>query len=96
MIWEINFPVAKEVMTALGPMTFSAIRFFSGAMFLFALLLARPVELWVPKGEVLKIVGLDLLGITIFQGLWTFGVHNTTAPRQPSWSRPPLFSVQSR
>jgi drug/metabolite transporter (DMT)-like permease len=81
VIWGVNFPVAKQVLGVLDPVAFSAIRYLSGAFVLLAVLALRGNRLRISWAEFWPLAGLGFLGITIFQGLWAYGLDLTTAPK---------------
>ena len=81
VIWGVNFPVSKTVLEVLDPVVFSALRYFSGGLLLVLILLLRGQSLRLDRRDVLPLVGLGILGIAIFQGLWAYGLNYTTAPK---------------
>jgi drug/metabolite transporter (DMT)-like permease len=81
VIWGVNFPVAKQVLGVLDPVAFSAIRYLSGALVLIAVMTLRGNSMRVSWSEFWPLAGLGFLGITIFQGLWAYGLDLTTAPK---------------
>jgi drug/metabolite transporter (DMT)-like permease len=81
LIWGANFPIAKMVMGVLDPIVFSSVRYFSGGVLLILLLALRGQSLRLARRDILPLVGLGLLGITLFQGLWAYGLNYTTAPK---------------
>ena len=81
IIWGVNFPVAKQVLGVLDPVAFSAIRYLSGALVLLAVLALRGDSLRISWPEFWPLAALGFLGITVFQGLWAYGLDLTTAPK---------------
>jgi drug/metabolite transporter (DMT)-like permease len=81
IIWGANFPISKTVLNVLDPVVFSALRYLSGGALLVLILLLRGQSLRLDRRDVLPLVGLGILGITIFQGLWAYGLNYTTAPK---------------
>jgi|SaaInlStandDraft_7_1057024.scaffolds.fasta_scaffold64539_2 drug/metabolite transporter (DMT)-like permease len=81
VIWGVNFPVAKQVLGVLDPVAFSSIRYLSGALVLLAVMAIRGNSLRISWAEFWPLAGLGFLGITIFQGLWAYGLDLTTAPK---------------
>ena len=81
VIWGVNFPIAKQVLGVLDPVTFSAIRYLSGAFVLVAVLFLRGDSMRISWREFWPLAMLGFLGITIFQGLWAYGLDLTTAPK---------------
>ena len=81
VIWGENFPVAKQVLGVLDPIAFSSVRYFSGALVLLTVLALRGERVAISWKEFWPLAGLGFLGITIFQGLWAYGLDLTTAPK---------------
>jgi drug/metabolite transporter (DMT)-like permease len=81
VIWGVNFPVAKQVLGVLDPIAFSSVRYLSGALVLLAVLALRGERVAISWKEFWPLAGLGFLGITIFQGLWAYGLDLTTAPK---------------
>ncbi len=81
IVWGVNFPIAKQVLGVLDPIVFSSIRYLTGGLLLFAVMAMRGDSLRFARSDILPLTGLGLLGITIFQGLWAYGLDLTTAPK---------------
>lgn len=65
----------------LDPIVFSSLRYLSGGLLLILILVLRGHSLRLERRDILPLIGLGLLGITIFQGLWAYGLNYTTAPK---------------
>jgi drug/metabolite transporter (DMT)-like permease len=81
VIWGINFPISKLVLGVLDPVVFSAVRYLSGALVLMAILALHGDRLRIGWRQFWPLAGLGFLGITVFQGLWAYGLDLTTAPK---------------
>ncbi len=81
IVWGVNFPIAKQVLAVLDPIVFSSIRYLTAGLLLFVLMAMRGDSLRIARSDILPLTGLGLLGITIFQGLWAYGLDLTTAPK---------------
>ena len=81
LIWGANFPIAKSVLGVLDPIVFSSVRYLGGGVLLILILVMRGQSLRLARADILPLIGLGILGITIFQGLWAYGLNLTTAPK---------------
>ena len=79
--WGINFPIAKYVLQYMDPVVFSATRYLAAAFLLFVLLVFQGVRLRVTRQEVWLLIVIGLLGITLFQGGWAYGLSLTSASK---------------
>jgi len=78
-VWGSTYPVAKPVVAAVDPLTFSAARYLvaSLALLLFLAVSGRPAR--VRGSDLLSLAALGLLGFTLFQGLWAVALQWTSA-----------------
>ncbi|MBE7636162.1 EamA family transporter [Sneathiella sp. P13V-1] len=79
--WGVNFPIAKLVLDYMPPLVFSASRYFAASAFLFALLALRGDSLKITMTEAVRLFGIGLLGIALFQGGWAYGLSLTSASK---------------
>lgn len=79
VIWGANFAIVKASLAQIPPLAFTALRFASASVLLFAVVLVREGSLAAPRGSVWKLVGLGLVGNTIYQLLFITGLARTTA-----------------
>lgn len=79
--WGINFPIAKYVLQYMDPIVFSATRYLAAAFLLFGLLVFQGVRLRITRQELWLLVVIGLLGITLFQGGWAYGLSLTSASK---------------
>jgi drug/metabolite transporter (DMT)-like permease len=79
VIWGTNYTVVKEALDAFPPLAFMALRFAlaSGAMAL--VLHTREGFKPLPRPTLLKLVGLGLVGNTLYQCCFILGLAHTTA-----------------
>ncbi|MCW9033618.1 MAG: DMT family transporter [Rhodospirillales bacterium] len=79
--WGVNFPIAKTVLGEMQPEVFSATRYLAASFFIFLILIVRRERFSINLHEGIQLIGLGLLGITIFQGCWSFGLAMTQASK---------------
>lgn len=79
LIWGGNFTVSKYALTHLPVLTFSALRFLLASALLWGILrwLEPPVRL--PRAAVWRLIGLGVLGNTVYQIAFMTGLTMTTA-----------------
>ncbi len=85
LIAVVNYYFAREAVRALGPEVLATIRFIGTSVLMSALLLAlgphRQGRPWPTRGEILRIGGLGLLGVTVNQYLFVTGLSLTSPSR---------------
>ncbi len=70
MLMGSSYPFAKEVLAELSPLLYSASRYIvAGAVLVAAMALARR-PMAVPRRDWLPLLGLALIGVTLFQACW--------------------------
>mgnify|MGYP003108940147 CR=1 FL=1 len=79
--WGINFPLAKIALEYMDPFVFSATRYLAAPLALFTLLWFRNIPLAVTRREAAMLALIGLLGITMFQGGWAYGLNLTSASK---------------
>lgn len=79
--WGVNFPVAKFTLAAMPPLVFSSSRYFAASLILFALLRLQKRSVAISIREAWMLAGIGLLGVTLFQGGWAWGLSLTTASK---------------
>lgn len=79
--WGATYPVAKPLVAQLDPAFFSAVRYLTVAALLFAWLAVTGRGAALARRDLLPLLGLGLLGFTIFQGVWGFALERTTAAK---------------
>jgi len=78
-IWAINFSVVKWGVEAIPPLPFNAIRFLIASSIVLA---ARRLRGWRPgfqRRDRWRLLGLGLMGNTLYQVLFILGISRTTA-----------------
>jgi drug/metabolite transporter (DMT)-like permease len=78
-IWSANFVVVKAAITALGPFTFTSIRYVVAALTLLAILRWRSGSLRWPAGYGRQLFLMGALGFGAYQLLWSLGLTQITA-----------------
>ncbi len=79
--WGVNFPVAKYTLHSMPPIAFSSSRYFMASLILFAFLKLQKRSLALTVKEAFSVAGIGLLGVTLFQGGWAFGLSMTSASK---------------
>jgi drug/metabolite transporter (DMT)-like permease len=79
VIWSANFVVAKAAVEALGPLTFTSIRYVVATSTLFLLVRWRLGPVRPPARTALTLIGLGMLGFGGYQLLWSIGLTQITA-----------------
>lgn len=79
--WGVNFPVAKFTLAFMPPLVFSSSRYFAASLILFALLKLQKRSVAISLREAWMLAGIGLLGVTLFQGGWAWGLSLTTASK---------------
>jgi drug/metabolite transporter (DMT)-like permease len=75
-IWGVNYSAVKYAGSAFGPLTFTWMRvLIAMVMLLSAVLLQR--KKWPARLDVLKLLGLGVIGNGLYQLLFVFGVSRT-------------------
>jgi drug/metabolite transporter (DMT)-like permease len=79
LIWGANFTVVKLTLQELPPLGFAALRFSGAALVLWLILRAREGRRRLPPGALWKLIWVGLIGNTIYQVGFTYGLKLTTA-----------------
>ena len=79
VIWAANFVVAKAAVEALGPLTFTSVRYVVASATLFLLVRWRLGPVRPPGRTALALIGLGMLGFGGYQLLWSTGLTEITA-----------------
>lgn len=77
ILWGVNYPVTKWVLQSIPEGQFLVLRFGAAAC-VFALLLALR-EKKIPRPEMRSLLVLGLLGVGVYNILFTMGIHRTSA-----------------
>jgi O-acetylserine/cysteine efflux transporter len=73
-----SYPVAKDVLAVMSPLLYSSSRYAIAGMFLLAVIALRRQPLGLPRRDWLPILLLSLLGVTVFQACWGYGIARTS------------------
>jgi drug/metabolite transporter (DMT)-like permease len=79
LIWGINFSMMKFVLRTLPPFALTAVRYLiaSGVLFLVVRLLEPGAK--TPRAVALRLMGLGVIGNTLYQAAFITGLSRTTA-----------------
>jgi drug/metabolite transporter (DMT)-like permease len=78
-IWSANFVVAKAAVTAIGPFTFTSLRYVVAALTLLAILRWRTGSVRWPAGYGRQLFVMGAVGFAAYQLLWTLGLTQISA-----------------
>jgi drug/metabolite transporter (DMT)-like permease len=78
-IWGTNYTVVKQALETIPPMAFMSLRFALASIAMALVLHVREGFTPLPRATVLKLVGLGLVGHTLYQYCFVMGVAHTTA-----------------
>ncbi len=79
LIWGLNVTITKWTLAEFSPLAFTGIRFLLASGLLMLVLYRREGSLRLPPGAFWPVVGLGLVGNSIYQLGFIFGLANTTA-----------------
>lgn len=79
LVWGVNFTVVKIALQELPPLAFAALRFTGAAALLWLILRAREGSRPLPKGVLWKLTWVGIVGNTLYQICFTYGLKLTTA-----------------
>jgi drug/metabolite transporter (DMT)-like permease len=79
LIWGANFSVVKAALAEIPPLAFTALRFAIATLLLLLLLTVREGRSALAQAGNLKLVGLGLVGNTLYQLFFIIGLARTTA-----------------
>ena len=78
-IWSANFVVVKAAIGALGPWTFTSLRYVVAALTLVAILRWRTGSIRWPRGHGRQLFVMGALGFGAYQLMWSLGLTQITA-----------------
>jgi drug/metabolite transporter (DMT)-like permease len=94
LIWGINFSVLKVALRDFSPLAFNAVRFGLATSVMLGVLRWRRESLRIAPRDLLPVIGLGLMGHTLYQALFITGVARTTpANAALLMATSPLFVV---
>jgi drug/metabolite transporter (DMT)-like permease len=94
LVWGINFSIVKFSLAEFHPLGFTVVRFALASLFLLMVMIARRESLSVNRGDRLAIIGLGLIGISLYNLFFMYGLKVTTAANSALLiSLSPLFGA---
>ena len=79
LIWGVNFSVTKGAFDRFPPLAFTGVRFALASLFLVPLVFRLEGAEPMPRGALLRLVVLGVVGNTLYQLAWISGLERTTA-----------------
>lgn len=79
LIWGGNFSVSKFALERIPPLPFSALRFFSSSVLLLVIARRAGVATRLPPRTLWSLIGLGVVGNTIYQTAFMVGLSMTSA-----------------
>jgi O-acetylserine/cysteine efflux transporter len=73
-----SYPVAKDVLAVMSPLLYSSTRYLIAGLFLLGVIALRRQPLALPPRDWLPLLLLSLLGVTLFQAFWGYGIAHTS------------------
>ena len=81
MAWGSSYAFSKPIVAHVDPVAFSVARYVLATLLLFAIMLVQRQSPAVPWRVLPSLVGLGLIGFTLFQGIWGIALSHTTASK---------------
>jgi len=79
LIWGSNFSVVKAALREFSPLAFNSTRFVLASTLLAGFLLVSGTRIRFDRRDLVRLVGLGLLGNVVYQALFIFGINGTRA-----------------
>src|SRR5260221_7010760 len=79
LIWGANFSVSKFALERIPPLPFSALRFFASSVLLLLIARRAGVATRLPRRTLWSLIGLGVVGNTIYQTAFMTGLSMTSA-----------------
>ena len=79
MLMGSSYPFAKDVLSVMSPLLYSASRYLVAALFLFAMMALLRKPLALPRRDWVPMIVLSLIGVALFQACWGLAMAR---PRQ--------------
>ena len=79
LIWGTNFTIVKASVQHIPPLAFTAVRFLLATGVLLVLVRILEPDAEIPKKDLWRLVGIGLVGNTLYQPAWVVGLDHTTA-----------------
>jgi drug/metabolite transporter (DMT)-like permease len=92
--WGVNFSFVKFALADFYPLSFTVIRFFFAALFLFGVMIVQGEPFRVDRRDAGKIILLGFIGISLYNILFIYGLQRTTASNSALFiAMSPLFAA---
>ena len=95
LIWGVNFSVTKGVFDTIPPFAFTGVRFALASLFLMPLVYRIEGAEPLPRGALVRLIVLGVVGNTLYQVCWISG-ESTMAVRvapAPIFRLPPSTAI---
>lgn len=79
LLWGFNYPLVKWALGFIPESDFLLLRFSLTTLIFVIYLIIRGENLRVAKVDFLRITALGVVGVGIYNVLWTYGIHRTTS-----------------
>lgn len=79
LTWGANYGIVKSAFQDLSPVLFGAIRFTLSGLLVLAVTYGLEKSITIRKADASKIIWIGLLGIGVYQVLWSVGLNLTSA-----------------
>lgn len=79
VVWGANLSFVKDALQEISPMSFNAVRLLLAALLLWLLTLVLEHRVELRKEDVLQVILLGLVGNTLYQVFFIYGIHFTKA-----------------
>lgn len=79
LLWAVNFSLVKIALIEFTPLAFNGIRLVFASACLMIFLLLSGERFAIQRNQILPFIGLGLVGNTIYQMMFIFGIDRTTA-----------------
>jgi drug/metabolite transporter (DMT)-like permease len=94
LIWGVNFSLVKYALNDFYPLSFTIVRFSLAALFLVCVLIMTGESLRIERKHISPLIRLGLLGITLYNILFMYGLNLTSATNSALLiSLSPLFAA---
>jgi drug/metabolite transporter (DMT)-like permease len=77
MLMGSSYPFAKDVLSVMSPLLYSASRYLVAALFLFAMMALMRKPLALPRRDWVPMIVLSLIGVALFQACWGLAMART-------------------
>ncbi|HSU13327.1 DMT family transporter [Longimicrobium sp.] len=79
LVWGVNYSVVKHALAQFDPLAFNALRFCIASVFVWMVMRAQGDVGRPERRDVLRLIGLGILGNVIYQGCFVLGLARTPA-----------------